>query len=56
MTHFSNIPPVMPPAMKGQFLFNTEADKKSSFIKQHGNSKEGMYCINSGLAFMSIIS
>ncbi len=42
MTHFSDIPPVMPPAMKGESVFNTEADKKSSFIGQHRNSKEGV--------------
>jgi hypothetical protein len=42
VTHFSDIPPVMPPAMKCEFFFNTEADKKSRFIGQHGNSKEGV--------------
>jgi hypothetical protein len=40
ITHFSDIPPVMPPAMKGEFAPNTEADKKSRFIGQHGNSKK----------------
>ena len=52
MTHFPNIPPVMPLAMKGQFLFNTEADKKSSFIKQHGTQKK-VCIVSKGLAFMS---
>lgn len=44
-THFSDIPPVMAPAMKGPFVINTETNKKSSFLKQHGNPNEGVFLL-----------
>jgi hypothetical protein len=46
--HFSDIPPVIAPAMKGPVVINSEAEKKSSFLKQHGKPNEGvfsLYCI-----------
>ena len=38
---FSTIPPVIVPAMKGAQVINTEAQKRSIFLKQHGKPSEG---------------